>query len=190
MMGCNCYQDCPEDPETRSTRTTRPRSTRRHPIRQLRQSDAGSNEANPTLTGRLSVFGFQTRNTRPEPIVYPYRQSITIFRPDPARSNHYPTKSRPDINASGQISVRSRRIRPDFGQISTDPIRFLLVLAGSGQILSPVINPKPTQINPKPTRPEPKNPTRSPGQFRVNFLFTRPIRVESGLGTNPTRGHP
>ena len=139
------------------------------------------------LTGRLSVFGFQTRNTRPEPIVYPYRRSITIFRPDPARSSRYPTKSRPDLDGSGQISVRSRRIRPYFSQISQDPVRFRPDLAESGQVSSPVINPKPTRINPKSTRPEPKNPTRSPGRFRVNFLFTRHIRVESGLGTNPTR---
>ena len=76
------------------------------------------------LTGRLSVFGVQTRNTRPEPIVYPYRRSITIFWPDPARSSRYPTKSRPDLNGSGQISVRSRWIRPYFGQISNDPVRF------------------------------------------------------------------
>ena len=86
------------------------------------------------LTGRLSVFGFQTRNTRPEPIVYPYRRSITIFRPDPARSSRYPTKSRPDLDGSGQISVRSRRIQPDFGQISKDPVRFRPDLDGSGQI--------------------------------------------------------
>ena len=173
------------------------------------------------LTGRLSVFGVQTRNTRPEPIVYPYRRSITIFRPDPARSSRYPMKSRPDLDGSSQISVRSRRIQPYFGQISKDPVRFRPDLDGSGQIsvrsqrirlyfgqisqdpvrfrpdltesgqvLSPVINPKPTRINPKPTRPEPKNPTRSPGRFRVNFLFTRHIRVESGLGTNPTRPDP
>ena len=84
------------------------------------------------LTSRLSVFGFQTRNTRPEPIVYPYRRSITIFRPDPARSSRYPTKSRPDLDGSGQISVRSRRIRPYFGQISKDPVRFRPDLDGSG----------------------------------------------------------
>ena len=142
------------------------------------------------LTSRLSVFGFQTRNTRPEPIVYPYRRSITIFRLDPARSNHYPTKSRPDLDGSGQISVQSQRIQPYFGQISKDPVRFRLDLAGSDQISFQVINPKPTRINPKPTRPKPKNPTRSLGRFRVNFLFTRPIRVEFELGTNPTRGHP
>ena len=43
------------------------------------------------LTGRFLVFGFQTRNTRLEPIVYPYRRSIMIFRPDSARSSRYPT---------------------------------------------------------------------------------------------------
>ena len=139
------------------------------------------------LTGRLSVFGFQTRNTWPEPIVYPYRRSITIFRPNPARSSCYPTKYRPDLDRFGQISVRSRQIRPYFDQILKDPVRFRPDLVGSGQISFPVINPKPTWINRKPMRPEPKNPTRSSGRFRVNFLFTRPIRVESGLGTNPTR---
>ena len=118
------------------------------------------------LTSRLSVFGFQTRNTRPKPIVYPYQRSITIFRPNSTRSSRYSTKSRPDLDGSGQISARS------------------------GQISSPMINPKPTRINPKPMRPEPKNPTKSPGRFRVNFLFTRHIRVESGLGTNSTRLDP
>ena len=152
---------------------------------------------------------------------YPYRRSIMIFRPDPARSSRYPMKSRldldgsgqisirsrrirpdfgqiskdpvkfrPDLDGSGQISVRSQRIRPDFGQISKDPVRFRPDLVGSGQISFPGINPKPTQINPKPTRPEPKNPTKSSGWFRVNFLFTRPIRVKFGLGTNPTRPDP
>ena len=94
-----------------------------------RSEDSGGRTRVPAkltrpLTGRLSVFGFQTRNTRPKPIVYPYRRSITIFRPDPARSSRYPTKSRPDLNGSGQISVRSRQIQPYFGQISKDPIRF------------------------------------------------------------------
>ena len=76
------------------------------------------------LTGWLSVFGFQTRNTWPEPIVYPYRRSITIFQPDPVRSSCYPMKYRPDLDRFGQISVRSRQIRPYFGQISSDPARF------------------------------------------------------------------
>ena len=76
------------------------------------------------LTGRLSVFGFQTRNTQPKPIVYPYRRSITIFRPDPARSSRYPMKSRPNIDGSDQISARSHWIRPDFipgDKLETDP---------------------------------------------------------------------
>ena len=85
-----------------------------------------------SLTSRLSVFGFQTRNTRPESNVYPYRRSITIFRPDPTRSSRYPTKSRPDLDGSGQISVRSQRIQPYFDQISKDPVRFQPDLDGSG----------------------------------------------------------
>ena len=140
--------------------------------------------------GRLSVFGFQTRDTRPELNPLSFRWSITIFRPNPARSRRYLTKSRPDLDGSGQISIRSRRIQPYFGQISKDPVRFRPYLAESDQISSPVINPKPTRINPKPMKPKPKNPTRSPGRFRVNFLFTRHIRVESGLNTNPTRPDP
>ena len=140
--------------------------------------------------GRLLVFGFQTRDTRPEPNPYPFRWNITIFRPDPARSHRFPTKYRPNLNGSGQISARSWQIRLDFGQISPDPSRFRPDLDRFGQISSLVISLIPTWINPKLTRPELKNPTRSPSWFRVNFLFTRPSRVESRLGINPTRGHP
>ena len=145
------------------------------------------------LTSRLSVFGFQTRNTRPKPIVYPYQRSITIFRPDPARSSRYPTKSRPDLDRFGQISVRSRWIRPYFGQISNDPVRFRPDLAGSGQISSPVINPKPIRINPKPTRPEPKIQPDLRVGFGSIFYSPAPFGSSSGWAqTRPglTRGHP
>ena len=141
-------------------------------------------------TGRLLVFGFQTRDNRPDPNPLSFWQSITISRPDPARSRRYPTKSRLDLYGSGQISTRSRQSQPDFVQISTDPARFWPDLAGSDQISSPVINPIPTRRDPKPTRPEPKIPTTSPGRFRATFSSTRIIRVSSRLGTNPTRTNP
>ena len=86
------------------------------------------------LTSRFLFFGFQTRNTWPEPIVYPYQRSITIFRPDSARSSRYPTnlgqistdlaRFLSDLDESGHISARSRRIWLDFGQISLNPARF------------------------------------------------------------------
>ena len=78
-----------------------------------------------------------------------------------------PARSRLDLDGSGQISARPRQIRPDFSP--NDKTRH------------------PTWVNPKSTRPKPKNRTRCPGRFRVKFLSTRLIRVESGLGTNPTR---
>ena len=61
-----------------------------------------------------------------------------------------------------------------------DPARFRPDLTGSGQISSPVINPKPTRRDQKSMRPEPKNPTTSLGQFQATFSSTRIIR--SGLG--------
>ena len=72
------------------------------------------------------------------------------------------------------------------GPISTNPVRFQIDLVESSQILTSVINPRPTQINPKPTRLEPKNPTKSLGQFRAKFLSTCLIKVKSEFGTNPT----
>ena len=85
-------------------------------------------------TGRLSVFGFQTHDTQPEPNPLSFWQSITIFRPDPARSRRYLTKSRPGLNGSNQILARSRQIRPDFGQISPGLGRFRPDLDGFGYI--------------------------------------------------------
>ena len=89
---------------------------------------------NRPLTGLFLVFGFQTRNTRLEPIIYPYRRSITIFRSDSARSSCYPTnlgqistdlaRFLSDLDGSGHISARSRRIRPYFvpgDKLDTDP---------------------------------------------------------------------
>ena len=104
--------------DTSSTRTVQKTRRPAQPAA-TRSEDSGGRTRVPAkltrpLTGRLSVFGFQTRNTRPEPIVYAYRRSITIFRPDLARSSRYPTKSRPDLDGSGHISARYRRIRSDF----------------------------------------------------------------------------
>ena len=104
-----------------------------------RSDDSGSRMRVPVkltrpLTGRFLVFGFQTRNTRLEPIVYPYRRSIMIFRPDSARSSRYPTnlgqistdlaRFLSDLDGSDHISARSRRIWSDFGQISPNLVRF------------------------------------------------------------------
>ena len=139
---------------------------------------------------RLSVFGFQTRDTRPEPNPLSFRRSITIFRPDPARSHRYLTKSRRDLDRSDQISARSLQVWADFVRISMDSAIFRPDLVGSGQISSLVRNPKLTRRDSKLTRFEPKNPTTSPGQFRVTFSSTQIIRVGSRLGTNPTRPDP
>lgn len=105
----------------------------------------------------------------PNRILYPFRRSIMNFRPDPARSHRYSTKSRADLDGSSQISARSRWIRPDF---------------------DPMINPRLTRINPKSTRPKPKNLTKSPGRFWVKFFFTHLIQVESGLDINLTWSDP
>ena len=105
----------------------------------------------------------------PNRILYPFRRSIMNFRPDPARSHRYSTKSRADLDGSSQISARSRWIRPDF---------------------DPMINPRLTRINPKSTRPKPKNLTKSSGRFWVKFFFTHLIQVESGLGINLTWSDP
>ena len=111
-------------------------------------------------------------------IIYPFQRSITNFQQDPTRSSRYLKKSRfmSDLDWSNQILTNLVRFQPD--------------LAESGQFLAPVINPRPTQINSKSTRPEPKNPTKSPSQFRVKFLSTRLIQVESGSDTNLTRLDP
>ena len=91
--------------------------------------------------GRLSVFPFETRETRPKLNPFSFRWVITTFQPfsvksgpNPARSHHYPTKFWPSLDGFGQISAWSRRLRTDFGLISLDPAIFRPDLEGSGQI--------------------------------------------------------
>ena len=114
------------------------------------------------LTGRLSVFGFQTRNTWPEPIVYPYRRSITIFRPDPARSRYYPTKSKPDLDRSGQISPNLARFRPDLDKSSQ-------ILARSHRIRPNFVPSDKPDTNPN--QPE-TNETRTEKSDQVSELVS------------------
>ena len=138
-----------------------------NPANPLATDDSDGRTRVPNLitqpqVGRLLVFRSKPVTPNPNRIIYPFRRSITNFQPNPTR----------------------------FGQISTDPVRFQIDLAGSNQISTSVINPRPTQINPKPTRLEPKNPTKSLGQFRAKFLSTCLIKVKSEFGTNPTCGQP
>ena len=76
------------------------------------------------LTGRLSVFGFQTRNTRPEPIVILIGEVLRFsdqIRRDPAVTRWNlgqiltdSARFLSDLDGSSHISARYRRIRSDF----------------------------------------------------------------------------
>ena len=89
--------------------------------------------------GRLSVFPFETRDTRPESNPFSFRWVITNFQPVSAKSSPDPSRSSEISPLSNEIWARSRRIRLDIDesvqisawsrQISTDLVRFQSNLA-------------------------------------------------------------
>ena len=86
-------------------------------------------------------------------------------------------RSRLDLDKYSEISTKSRRIWRNIGQISIDPTRFR----------PPVANLKPTDMHPKPTRPNPTDWKLHTSWLQVRISPTRVYRVDSRLGTNPTR---
>ena len=117
-----------------------------------------SNSLPQPHAGQLSVFPFETRDTRPEPNPFSFQQVITTFWPFSTKSSLDPSRSGKISPLSDEIWARSRLIQPDFGLISLNPTIFRPDLDDSGHISAwshqilpyfSLISPDPTIFRPR-----------------------------------------